>query len=85
METILEKLQGFALYYGPRVRAAVATLVIGWIVARILVSVGRRIMTRAQIDATLIGFCGNLLFMLPRLVSVSLTVEVNTRSGTAPS
>ena len=28
---------------------------------------------------------GNLLFMLPRPVSVSLTVEVNTRSGTAPS
>ncbi|MFH1749014.1 MAG: mechanosensitive ion channel domain-containing protein [Planctomycetota bacterium] len=64
MENLLEKLQGFAETYGPKVVAAVLTLVIGWIVAKILVNVVRRVMVKAKVDATLVGFCGNMLYML---------------------
>lgn len=49
--------------YGPGVVAAIITLLIGWIVARILTSATRRVMTRARVDSTLVGFTGSLLYL----------------------
>lgn len=63
MDAFLEKLGEFATTYGPGVIAAIATLVIGWIIARILTSVVRRLMTRANVDPTLVGFTGNLTYL----------------------
>jgi len=63
MQAFLDKLSELAGTYGPGVIAAIATLVIGWIIARILTGVVRRLMHRANIDPTLIGFIGNLTYL----------------------
>jgi len=50
--------------YGPRVLAAIAILIVGWFVARMLTSLTKRGMTRANLDKTLARFLTNLVFML---------------------
>ncbi|MBN2447305.1 MAG: mechanosensitive ion channel [Phycisphaerae bacterium] len=71
-QAIMTKLQEFVAAHGPKVLAALATLIIGWIIARILTSVARRFMTRAKVEATLTGFACNLIYMgLLTLVIIS--------------
>lgn len=58
--------------YGPSVLKAVLTLFFGWVVARILRSLARRLMLKAHIEVTLVGFVANLTYaILMTLVVVS--------------
>ena len=60
VEWIVEQLK----VYGPTVIGAVLTLIIGWIVARILKAVVRRILQRAKVEPTLTGFVVNFTYAL---------------------
>lgn len=60
----METLRNLLEAYGPTVVKALAILLIGWIVARIVRSVARSLMIRAKVDETLTGFCASLLYML---------------------
>jgi small conductance mechanosensitive channel len=60
MDTAVE----LALEYGPLVLGSIATLLLGWLGARIARGILRRGLTRARVDPTLIGFACNLGFML---------------------
>ena len=59
----LERLEGWAVDYGPKVLAALATLVIGWTVARVLTGALRRLLARARVEPTLAGFLGNIAYI----------------------
>ena len=63
MESLGERFQEWLAWYGPSVIGAVAVLVIGWWVARIIASLVRRMMGRADLDETLTAFAGNLTYM----------------------
>jgi len=64
--------QNLVQTYGPKLLAGLAVLIIGWIVARILCGILRRVMARAKVDATLAGFTGNMVYMtLLTLVVIS--------------
>ena len=63
MEALWDTVTAALTKWGPMVIAAVATLIIGWIVARTLAGVLRRVMARANVDATLIGFLGSLFYI----------------------
>jgi small conductance mechanosensitive channel len=68
----MEQLQQALTEYGPSVVAAVVVLVVGWILARILTGVTRRLMSRAGVDDTLSSFLSNLVYMaLIALVLIS--------------
>ena len=56
MEHIIVKLQEWLAMYGLKVVAAVAILVIGWIAARIIRSLFRRILLKSRVDETLVSF-----------------------------
>ncbi len=63
-QQILEKAKTVALNYGPNVIGAVAILVIGWIGAKIIRAIVRKVMVRAKVDPTLSGFAGNMIYMM---------------------
>lgn len=63
-EKLLEQAKDAAIEYGPSVAGAVATLVIGWIAAKFVRAIVRRLMKRAKVDPTLAGFAGNMIYML---------------------
>lgn len=63
MENIQETLLNALTSYGPTVLAALAILILGWWVAKLITSAVRRSMTRANVDSTLVGFVSNLSFM----------------------
>jgi small conductance mechanosensitive channel len=82
MDALLEQIKTAAVAWGPKVIAAVATLVIGWIVAKILTAVLRRVMTRANVDATLIGFGGSLFYIgLMTLVIITVLGKLGVQTG----
>lgn len=56
--------------YGPTVLAALAVLIIGWFVSKLITSGVRRAMTRADVDATLIGFVSNMTYMALMVIVV---------------
>jgi small conductance mechanosensitive channel len=86
MENWQETIQNGLTEYGPGVLGFVAVLVIGWFVAKIITGAMRKGMTRADVDATLIGFVCNLSYMaLMALVVISALGQlgVNTTSFAA--
>jgi len=67
-----ERIQVWLTYYGLEAIKSLATLVVGWIAARILTGVVRRVMHKAKVESTLIGFATNLAFaLLMTLVVIS--------------
>ncbi len=48
--------------YGPTLLDGLATLLIGWLVARFLTMALRRILKTSRVDPTLAGFCTNLAY-----------------------
>ena len=54
----------YAKAYGPKVLAALAILVIGWIVAKLIRGALKKVLRRASVEETLITFLGNLTYML---------------------
>jgi len=72
-----ESMQKIANQYGPSVVKALGILVIGWIAARIITGIARRVMNRARLDTTLSGFLSNLVYaLLVTLVVVSAIQEM---------
>ena len=63
MEELWKTLVTAATNWGPAVISAVATLIIGWIVAKILRGILRRVMTRAKVEPTLTGFLSSLFYI----------------------
>lgn len=62
MESILSTAQGLLMEYGIKVIAAIAIFLIGKWVARLLTDFLKRVMQRAEIEATLINFAGNMSY-----------------------
>ncbi len=86
MENIWPAISSFLETYGPAVLKALATLIIGWIVAKIITGVVRRLMIKSKVDPTLSGFAGKLTYMvLMTLVAISAiqTLGVATTSFVA--
>ena len=63
METSVENGPGLLAPYAFNVLAGVAILLIGWFLARIVTRALRRLMARAGVEPTLIGFCANLVYI----------------------
>lgn len=64
--------------WGPPALTALLTLVIGWVIARILRGVLRRAMNRGKVDPTLTGFSVNLFYMaLMALVVITALGKLN--------
>ena len=85
-QKILETLQERLIALLPDLLAAVAILVIGWIVTRIVTSLVRRALGRAQVDPTLVSFVANLVYfagMALVVISVLGRIGVNTASFAA--
>jgi len=61
MEVLIQQAKESALKWGPSVIAAIVTLVLGWIIAGILTGMARRIMRRAKLEETLVGFSCNII------------------------
>ena len=86
MENWQETVSNALSTYGPAVLGALAVLVIGWWVSKIITSIIRKGMGRAEVDATLIGFVSNLVYMgLMVMVVISALGQlgVNTTSFAA--
>lgn len=63
MEALIERGKELAMSWGPSVIAAAATLIFGWMLAGILTGMARRIMRRAKLEETLVGFACNIIRM----------------------
>jgi len=61
--------------YGPVVLKAVATLVVGWIVARVLRAVVRRVLRKANVDRTLASFASSLTYALLMTLVIISTIQ----------
>jgi len=64
VERLVTKMQEWVALYGLKAVAAILILLIGWIVAKGIRTVIRRIMNRAHIDGTLISFISSLVYMI---------------------
>ncbi|MHC4732632.1 MAG: mechanosensitive ion channel family protein, partial [Planctomycetota bacterium] len=81
-EKVLDWLRDAGLTYGPSVGFALLTLVVGWIVAKIIRGVLRRVMLRAHLDVTLASFAANLVyFALLAFVIVSALGQIGIQTG----
>ena len=68
----IETSQNLLATWGPRILALVATLVIGWLVVKIVTAIVRRLMTKAKVEPTLVGFTAHMIYMgLMALVIIS--------------
>jgi small conductance mechanosensitive channel len=86
MEGLIEKFQDAVISSGPSLVGAMLVLVIGWWIAKLVTALLRRIMTRAEVDPTLVSFAANLTYMaLIVLVVISAVGQlgVNTTSFAA--
>ncbi|MGD2109083.1 MAG: mechanosensitive ion channel [Phycisphaerae bacterium] len=72
MDSLPKPVLDFINLYGPVALKAVATLVLGWIAARIIRGIVRRVLHRAKVEPTLTGFVVNMTYaLLLALVVVS--------------
>ena len=63
MEQVIAKLQEWLVLYGLRVVGAIAILVVGWFVARGVRALIRRMLRKANVDATLVSFVASLTYV----------------------
>jgi len=59
----VEELRQGATAFGPDAIGALVILLVGWWIARILGRLTRRILTRSEVEPTLVSFAGNLSYM----------------------
>jgi small conductance mechanosensitive channel len=64
VEKLVTKMQEWIALYGLKAIAAILILLIGWIVAKGIRTVIRRVMAKAHIDGTLISFISSLVYMI---------------------
>lgn len=86
MEDLLGTIQELAVTYGLKILGAVAIITIGWWLAGIISRFVRRILSKTQVNETLVGFVANLayygLFILA-LIAALENVGVQTASFVA--
>ncbi len=63
MNAYVEKIQEALTAYAPAVLAALAVLVLGWFLVKILTGVVKRLLRKANTDETLSSFLGHLVYM----------------------
>ena len=63
MDEFLAKLKEFGTDYGFQVLAAIAILIIGRLLAKLISKLTRRLMTKSKVEPTLITFVGNLIYI----------------------
>lgn len=63
MDVLIQWMKDSAAEYSPKLLTAVATLVIGWLLAKLLTGALRRVLRGAQMDPTLAGFCASLTYV----------------------
>ncbi|MBN1355141.1 mechanosensitive ion channel [bacterium] len=63
MEQVVPKLKEWIALYGLKVIAAIAILLIGWIVAKGIRGIIRRIMRRVHLDETLVSFVSSMCYV----------------------
>lgn len=63
MENWQETIQNGFAEYGSDLLGFIAVLVIGWLVVKAITGGMRKAMTKADVDATLVGFVSNLAYM----------------------
>lgn len=81
-----DRLWSFLSTYGPKVLAAVAVLIIGRWLAKLVTSMTERAARRARVDATLVSFLGNVQYLILLTVvciSALSCLGVNTTSLSA--
>ncbi len=86
MEQLIEQIKTWADTYGPVAVKALVTLIAGWIAAKILTAILRRVMNKARIEPTLVGFATNLSFALLMtlfVLSAIQTLKIPTASFVA--
>lgn len=82
MENIMAKLTEILAVYGLNVLGAIATLLIGWMLAKIVRSTLKKVMTRARLDETLISFSSTLVYVgLIMFVVVSALGKLGMNTG----
>lgn len=64
MEKILMKIQELFAVFGLKVIAAIVIIVLGRWAAKLIRNITQKIMKKSKIDATLISFVGNLLYVI---------------------
>ncbi len=60
---VLSKLQGWIALYGLKVIAAIVILIVGWIAAKAIRSILRRMLTKMRADAALVSFTSSLTYV----------------------
>ena len=86
MEKYLEKAQTLFADYAPKIVTALAILIIGLFVIKLLVKMSRKVMKKAGVDLTLQKFLGNLLgwaLKILLIVTVISQLGVETTSFAA--
>lgn len=61
-QVLLAKAKELALDYTPKLIAAIAILVVGWLVVKMIRSLVRKAMLRARVELTLVSFITNILY-----------------------
>ncbi|MHC4550923.1 MAG: mechanosensitive ion channel family protein [Planctomycetota bacterium] len=82
MENALTWLRDMASAHGPTLGWALVTLIVGWLIARIVRAALKRLMLRARLDATLAGFTSNLVYIaLLAFVVISALGKLGVQTG----
>jgi len=76
MEKFIDTMVGYITEYGLRVIIAIAIFIVGRIVAKKLTSLAKKLLEKANWDATLIKFITNLIYIL--LLFVVLIISLQT-------
>ncbi len=63
MDEVVEILTEYGTLYGLQVVGALVILIVGWLAAKVLRSVVRRVMERAKLDSMLVSFMGHLTYI----------------------
>ena len=71
---VVQQIYNWITTSGQNVVGAVLTLIIGWIIARILRNVFKRMMTRNDLDPGLTNFVGNMIYALIMVFTVVATL-----------
>ncbi|MGA1842322.1 MAG: mechanosensitive ion channel family protein [bacterium] len=64
MEIILRKIQELFAMFGLKILAAIVILVLGRWAAKLIRNISQKIMKKSKIDATIVSFVGNLLYVI---------------------
>lgn len=75
MSLLLEWGQEALATYGPKVVTGIATLVAGWLVAKLLKLGLRRVLSGTHVDSTVAAFCANLAYVTMLTLVVITTLD----------